>query len=56
MLHVEALDAILKGPMAEIAAAPDRELLREVVRHARQDEPLALRRPAPHFTRLGAPP
>jgi hypothetical protein len=35
-LHVEALDALLKGRMAEIAVARDWELLREVARLAPQ--------------------
>ncbi len=42
MLHVEALDALLKGRMAEIAVARDWELLREVARLAQKDAPLAL--------------
>jgi hypothetical protein len=41
-LHVEALDALLHGRMAEIAVARDWELLREVARLAQQDAPLAL--------------
>jgi hypothetical protein len=41
-LHVEALDALLKGRMAEIAVARDWELLREVARLAQQDAPLDL--------------
>jgi hypothetical protein len=39
---VEALDALLRGRMAEIAVARDWELLREVARLAQQDAPLAL--------------
>jgi hypothetical protein len=39
---VDALDALLKGRMAEIAVARDWELLREVVRLAQQDAPLEL--------------
>jgi hypothetical protein len=42
MLYVEALDALLKGRMAEIAVARDWVLLREVARLAQQDAPLAL--------------
>jgi hypothetical protein len=39
---VDALDALLKGRMAEIAVARDWELLREVARLAQQDAPLEL--------------
>jgi hypothetical protein len=42
MLYVEAMDALLKGRMAEIAVARDWELLREVARLAQQDAPLEL--------------
>lgn len=38
-LYVEALDALLKGKMAEIAVSRDWELLREVARLAQQDAP-----------------
>jgi hypothetical protein len=41
-LHVEALDALLRGRMAEVAVARDWELLREVARLAQQDAPLAV--------------
>ena len=41
-LYVHALDALLKGRMAEIAVARDWELLREVARLAQQDAPLDL--------------
>ena len=41
-LYVDALDALLKGRMAEIAVARDWELLREVARLAQQDAPLDL--------------
>ncbi len=41
-LHVEALDALLRGRMAEVAVARDWELLREVARLAQDDAPLAL--------------
>ncbi len=41
-LCVEALDALLKGRMAEIAAARDWDLLREVAHLAQQDAPLEL--------------
>jgi len=41
-LYVEALDALLRGRMAEIAVARDRELLREVARLADEDAPLEL--------------
>ena len=41
-LYVEALDALLKGRMAEIAVARDWELLREVARLAHEDAPIAL--------------
>jgi hypothetical protein len=41
-LHVEALDALLNGRMAEIAVARDWELLREVARLAQQDAPAVL--------------
>jgi hypothetical protein len=39
---VDALDALLKGRMAEIAVARDWELLREVARLAQQDAPREL--------------
>jgi hypothetical protein len=41
-LHVEALDALLRGHMAEVAVARDWELLREIARLAEEDAPLAL--------------
>ena len=41
-LHVEALDALLRGRMAEVAIARDWELLREVARLAQNDAPLEL--------------
>ena len=41
-LHVEALDALLRGRMAEIAVARDWELLREVARLAQEDAPFVL--------------
>jgi hypothetical protein len=41
-LHVEALDALLNGRMAEVAVARDWELLREIARLAQQDAPPAL--------------
>ena len=41
-LHVEALDALLKGRMAEVAVVRDWELLREIARLAQQDAPTAL--------------
>jgi hypothetical protein len=41
-LYVEALEALLKGQMAEIAVARDWELLREVAHLAQQDAPLVL--------------
>ena len=41
-LHVEALDALLRGRMAEVAVARDWELLREIARLAQQDAPLPL--------------
>src|SRR4030081_3736409 len=41
-LYEDALDALLKGRMAEIAVARDWELLREVARLAQQDAPLEL--------------
>jgi hypothetical protein len=41
-LYLDALDALLKGRMAEIAVARDWELLREVARLAQQDAPLDL--------------
>lgn len=41
-LHVEALDALLKGRMAEVAVARDWELLREIARLAKEDAPLSL--------------
>ena len=41
-LYVEALDALLRGRMAEIAVARDWELLREVARLADEDAPLEL--------------
>jgi predicted ATPase len=41
-LHVEALDALRKGRMAEVAVARDWELLREIARLAHQDAPLVL--------------
>lgn len=41
-LHVDALDALLRGRMAEVAVARDWELLREIARLAQQDAPQAL--------------
>ena len=41
-LYVEALDALLRGRMAEVAVARDWELLREVARLAQDDAPLEL--------------
>ena len=41
-LYVDALDALLRGRMAEIAVAREWELLREVARLAQQDAPLEL--------------
>ena len=41
-LHVEALDALLKGRMAQVAVARDWELLREIARLAKQDAPQVL--------------
>jgi hypothetical protein len=41
-LHVEALDALLRGRMPEVAVARDWELLREIARLAQQDAPPAL--------------
>lgn len=41
-LYVEALDALLKGRMAEILVLRDWELLREVARLAKEDAPLSL--------------
>ncbi len=41
-LHVEALDALLKGRMAEVAVARDWELLREIARLAQEDAPAVL--------------
>jgi hypothetical protein len=41
-LHIEALDVLLNGRMAEIAVARDWELLREVAKLAQQDAPLEL--------------
>lgn len=41
-LYVTALDALLKGQMAEVAFSRDVELLREVARLAQQDAPAAL--------------
>jgi hypothetical protein len=41
-LHVEALDVLLKGRMAEVAVARDWNLLEEVARLAGQDAPLDL--------------
>ena len=38
-MHVEALDALLKGKMPEIAVSRDWELLREVARLAQEDAP-----------------
>ena len=42
MLYVDALDALLKGRMAQIAVARDWQLLREVACLAQQDAPLEL--------------
>ena len=39
---MEALDALLRGRMAEVAVARDWELLREVARLAEEDAPLEL--------------
>ena len=41
-LHVEALDGLLRGRMAEVAVARDWELLREIARLAQQDAPPVL--------------
>jgi len=41
-LHVDALDVLLRGRMAEVAVARDWELLREVARLAQHDAPLVL--------------
>jgi hypothetical protein len=41
-LHVETLDALLRGRMAEVAVARDWELLREIARLAQQDAPPVL--------------
>jgi len=41
-LHVEALDALLSGRMADAAVARDWELLREIARLAQEDAPLIL--------------
>jgi hypothetical protein len=41
-LHVEALEALLQGRMAEVAVARDWELLREVACLAQQDAPEVL--------------
>jgi len=41
-LYVDALDALLKGRMAEIAVARDWERLRGVARLAHEDAPLEL--------------
>ena len=41
-LHVEALDALLNGRMAEVAVARDWELLREIARLAHEDAPAVL--------------
>jgi predicted ATPase len=41
-LHVDALDALLRGRMAEVAVARDWELLREIARLAQEDASLAL--------------
>jgi hypothetical protein len=49
MLCAEALEALLKGRMAEIAVARDWELLREVARLAQQDAPLELASTDPAF-------
>jgi hypothetical protein len=41
-LYVDALDALLRGRMAEVAVARDWELLREIARLAQQDAPREL--------------
>jgi hypothetical protein len=41
-LHVEALDILLRGRMAEVAVARDWELLHEVARLAQGDAPTVL--------------
>jgi hypothetical protein len=41
-LHVEALDGLVRGRMAEVAVARDWELLREIARLAQQDAPIEL--------------
>jgi hypothetical protein len=41
-LYIEALDALLRGRMAEIAVTRDWELLREIARLAQQDAPIEL--------------
>ena len=54
-LHVEALDVLLRGRMAEVAVARDWELLREVARLAEADAPPALAASDPAlFTTLRA--
>ena len=41
-LYVDALDALLRGRMPEVAVARDWELLREIARLAQQDAPREL--------------
>jgi hypothetical protein len=41
-LYIDALDALLRGRMAEVAVARDWELLREIARLAREDAPREL--------------
>ena len=47
-LYVEALDALLRGKVADVMVARDWELLREIAQLARQDAPrdLAMTDPA----------
>jgi hypothetical protein len=53
--HVKALDALLRGRMAEAAVARDWELLREIARLAQQDAPRLLASTDPALFALGAP-
>ncbi|MDT3687912.1 MAG: hypothetical protein RO009_23035 [Pseudorhodoplanes sp.] len=41
-LYTEALDALIKGRMAEVLVARDWEMLREIARLAKEDAPLSL--------------
>ena len=53
-LHVEALDALLRGRMAEIAVARDWELLRELLASPKRTRRSSWPRRTPRCSRPGA--